>query len=114
MASRLNIRTINSLCEQIIKRYVQKYNRQRFTLLKENEQIAIIRNIYIELTGDKFPHDSDNATDYRSTQPSGENVQFCISQWNLIEYTAITSYPDHRAEVISIGIFCLWTKMFML
>lgn len=59
MASRLNIRTINSLCEQIIKRYVQKYNRQRFTLLKEDEQIAIIRKIYIELTGDKFPHDSD-------------------------------------------------------
>lgn len=58
-ASRLNICTINSLCEQIIKRYVQKYNRQRFTLLKENEQADIVKYIYTEFTGDKFPHEAD-------------------------------------------------------
>ncbi len=58
-ASRLNIRTINSLCELIIKRYVQRYNRQRFTLLKDNEQIAIIKTIYTRITGDQFPHEAD-------------------------------------------------------
>ena len=58
-ANRLNIRTINSLCEQIINRYVQMFNRTRFTLLKENEQIAIIKAIYTKITGDKFPHESD-------------------------------------------------------
>lgn len=58
-ANRLNIRTINSLCEQIINRYVQMFNRTRFTLLKENEQLAIIKAIYTKITGDKFPHESD-------------------------------------------------------
>ncbi len=58
-ANRLNIRTINSLCEQIINRYVQMFNRTRFTLLKENEQVAIIKAIYTKITGDKFPHESD-------------------------------------------------------
>ena len=58
-ANRLNIRTINSLCEQIINRYVQMFHRTRFTLLKDNEQIAIIKAIYTRITGDKFPHESD-------------------------------------------------------
>ena len=38
MASRLNIRTINSLCEQVINKYVQIHQRTRFTMLKANEQ----------------------------------------------------------------------------
>lgn len=59
VAERLNIRTINALCEQIINLYAQMYDRQRFTLLQEKEQIAIIKSIYIDLTGDKFPHESD-------------------------------------------------------
>lgn len=59
MASRLNIRTINSLCEQIINKYVQMYQRTRFTMLKANEQTNIIKSIYIALTGDKFPHEAD-------------------------------------------------------
>ena len=58
-AKRLNIRTINSLCEKIINRYVQMYHRTRFTLLKDNEQIAIIKRIYTDITGDKFPHEAD-------------------------------------------------------
>lgn len=58
-ASRLSIRTINSLCEQIINRYVQMFNRKRFTLLKDNEQIAIIKTIYTKITGDRFPHEAD-------------------------------------------------------
>lgn len=58
-ASRLSIRTINSLCEQIINRYVQMFNRKRFTLLKDNEQIAIIKSIYAKLTRDQFPHEAD-------------------------------------------------------
>lgn len=40
-ADRLNIRTINSLCEQIINKYVYMYHRTRFTLLKDNEYNAI-------------------------------------------------------------------------
>lgn len=59
MASRLNIRTINSLCEQIINKYVQMYQRTRFTMLKASEQTNIIKSIYIALTGDKFPHEAD-------------------------------------------------------
>ena len=59
-ANRLNIRTINSLCEQIINRYVQTYSRnQRFALLKDNERIAIIKEIYTKITGDKYPHEAD-------------------------------------------------------
>lgn len=58
-ASRLNIRTINSLCEQIINRYVQMYSRKRFSLLKDNERVAIIKTIYTRITEDKFPHESD-------------------------------------------------------
>lgn len=58
-ANRLNIRTINSLCEKIINRYVQMYHRTRFTLLKDNEQVAIIKHIYTDITGDKFPHEAD-------------------------------------------------------
>ena len=59
MASRLNIRTINSLCEQVINKYVQIHQRTRFTMLKANEQANIIKSIYIALTGDKFPHEAD-------------------------------------------------------
>ena len=59
MASRLNIRTINSLCEQVITKYVQIHQRTRFTMLKANEQASIIKSIYIALTGDKFPHEAD-------------------------------------------------------
>ena len=59
MASRLNIRTINSLCEQIINKYVQIHQRTRFTMLKANEQASIIKSIYIALTDDKFPHEAD-------------------------------------------------------
>lgn len=58
-ASHLNIRTINSLCEQIIKRYVEMFNRKRFTLLKDNERTQIIKEIYKNITGDNFPHESD-------------------------------------------------------
>lgn len=59
-AARLNIRTINSLCEQIINRYVQRHSHnQRFALLKEAERTAIIKEIYIKITDDKFPHESD-------------------------------------------------------
>ena len=58
-ASRLNIRTINSLCEQIINRYVQMFNRNRFTLLKGDEQNKIIKEIYTKITGDRFPHKAD-------------------------------------------------------
>lgn len=60
IADRLNIRTINSLCEQIITRYVQKYNRKnRHKLLNDSEQCAIIKSIYTSITGDKFPHEAD-------------------------------------------------------
>lgn len=59
MASRLNIRTINSLCEQVINTYVQIHQRSRFTMLKANEQVTIIRSIYTALTGDNFPHEAD-------------------------------------------------------
>ncbi|MBR4319576.1 MAG: ATP-dependent helicase, partial [Oscillospiraceae bacterium] len=59
IANRLNIRTINSLCEKIINRYVQMYHRTRFTMLKDNEQIAVIKRIYTDITGDKFPHEAD-------------------------------------------------------
>lgn len=99
MASRLNIRTINSLCEQIIKRYVQKYNRQRFTLLKENEQIAIIRNIYIELTGDKFPHDSD-----------------IIEAQTVISYikNMMMTTPELRAEYLQDGSIYEFFSTFMM
>lgn len=58
-ARRLNIRTINSLCEQIIERYVQMFNRNRFALLKDDERIAIIKTIYTKITGDQFPHEAD-------------------------------------------------------
>ncbi len=59
MANHLNICTINSLCEKIINRYAEMFNRKRFTLLKESEQKAIVKDIYTEVTGDKFPHDAD-------------------------------------------------------
>ena len=59
IANRLDIRTINSLCEQIIERYVQMYHRQRFTLLKESEQFIIIKEIYTKIIGDPYPHDAD-------------------------------------------------------
>ena len=59
MANRLNIRTINSLCEQIINKYVQIHRRTRFTMLNANEKSAIIKSIYTDLTGDKFPHEAD-------------------------------------------------------
>lgn len=59
IAKRLNIRTINSLCEQVINKYVQIHQRTRFTMLKANEQANIIKSIYIALTGDKFPHEAD-------------------------------------------------------
>ena len=59
MADRLNIRTINSLCEQIISRYAHMYQRKRFTLLKEFEQTSIVKEIYTVITGDKFPHESE-------------------------------------------------------
>lgn len=58
-ADRLNIRTINSLCEQIINRYVQMYHRTRFTLLKDNEYNAIIKTIFTKITGEKYPHEAD-------------------------------------------------------
>ena len=59
-AARLKIMTINALCYQIIKRYVQMYKRnQQFTLLEDNERIAIIKEIYTKITNDKFPHESD-------------------------------------------------------
>lgn len=59
IANHLNIFTINSLCEKIINRYAEMFNRKRFTLLKESEQKAIVKGIYTEVTGDKFPHDAD-------------------------------------------------------
>lgn len=59
MANHLNICTINSLCEKIINRYAEMFNRKRFTLLEESEQKAIVKDIYTEVTGDKFPHDAD-------------------------------------------------------
>lgn len=58
-ASRLNIRTINSLCEQIINVYVQMKHRTRYTMLKANEQPTIIKSIYTALTGDNYPHEAD-------------------------------------------------------
>ena len=59
IAKRLNVRTINSLCEQVINKYVQIHQRTRFTMLKANEQANIIKSIYIALTGDQFPHEAD-------------------------------------------------------
>lgn len=59
MTKRLNICTINSLCNDIIKRYVQMFNREPFTLLEKPEQTAIVKGIYTEVTGDKFLHDAD-------------------------------------------------------
>lgn len=59
MAGRLNIRTINSLCEQVINKYVQMYQRPRFTMLKADEEGDIIKSIYTALTDDNFPHEAD-------------------------------------------------------
>ena len=59
VAQQLNIRTINSLCEQIIRRYTDLYHRERFTLLQEHEQAGIVKSIYTKLTGDAFPHDAE-------------------------------------------------------
>lgn len=59
-ADRLNIRTINSLCDKIIKRYVHTYRRPHpFTLLEESEKTNTIKEIYTSITGDRYPHEAD-------------------------------------------------------
>lgn len=90
IAQRLNIRTINSLCEHIIQRYTQKYNRERYRLLNDNEQIKIIKDIYVDLTGDRFPHESD-----------------IIEAQTVISYikNMMLTTPDLRAEYLSDDLF---------
>ncbi len=58
IANRLNIRTINSLCYKIVSEYSKESNAP-YTMLTQNEQENIIRQVYINVTDDKYPHEAD-------------------------------------------------------
>lgn len=58
LADKLQFRTINSVCYEIIQRYSRSSDKIPFSMIEENERISIIKRIYREIT-DEFPTDVD-------------------------------------------------------
>lgn len=58
LADRLQFRTINSVCHEIIQRYSRYSSKIPFSMIEENDRISIIKRIYREIT-DEFPTDVD-------------------------------------------------------